>query len=257
MTGARLWPALLMLAAALLAWSPVSSLAMRRLRKGSGGPAPGLPAAVVRALSTVGPAVQGRVAVRRLVLAGLAGLATGVVLGGGLLGPVAGGGVAVVAGRLLSRADPDGETDRRQGLERELPVACDLLAVCLAGGVPVAGALAAVAGATQEPIAGELRTVAALYRWGAAPSRAWADTAAELAALGRILVRAGESGSSVVPALRSLAADARAAARARTETAVRRAGVWVLAPLGACFLPAFVCLGVVPLVLGIAGHVFR
>jgi len=26
----------------------------------------------------------------------------------------------------------------------------------------------------------------------------------------------------------------------------------VLAPLGACFLPAFVCLGVVPLVLGLA-----
>jgi hypothetical protein len=30
----------------------------------------------------------------------------------------------------------------------------------------------------------------------------------------------------------------------------------VLAPLGACFLPAFVCLGVVPMVLGIAGDVF-
>jgi hypothetical protein len=36
------------------------------------------------------------------------------------------------------------------------------------------------------------------------------------------------------------------------EADVRRAGVWVLAPLGLCFLPAFVCLGVVPLVLGIA-----
>ena len=34
-----------------------------------------------------------------------------------------------------------------------------------------------------------------------------------------------------------------------------KAGVWVLAPLGVCFLPAFVCLGVVPLVLGIAGNV--
>ena len=45
--------------------------------------------------------------------------------------------------------------------------------------------------------------------------------------------------------------------RARIERDVRRAGVWVLAPLGLCFLPAFVCLGVVPLVLGIAGQVFR
>ena len=31
----------------------------------------------------------------------------------------------------------------------------------------------------------------------------------------------------------------------------------MLAPLGLCFLPAFVCLGVVPLVLGIAGDVFH
>jgi hypothetical protein len=49
----------------------------------------------------------------------------------------------------------------------------------------------------------------------------------------------------------------RSTGRARTEAAVRRAGVWVLAPLGLCFLPAFVCLGVAPLVLGIAGTVFR
>jgi hypothetical protein len=31
----------------------------------------------------------------------------------------------------------------------------------------------------------------------------------------------------------------------------------VLAPLGVCFLPAFVCLGVAPMVLGIAADVFR
>jgi pilus assembly protein TadC len=78
----------------------------------------------------------------------------------------------------------------------------------------------------------------------------------ELAGLGRLLVRAGESGSAVVPALRSLAADSRSTARAAAASAVQRAGVWVLAPLGVCFLPAFLCLGVVPLVLGIAGDVF-
>jgi len=72
-----------------------------------------------------------------------------------------------------------------------------------------------------------------------------------------VLVRAGESGSTVTAALRALAAESRTSTWARTEGAVRRAGVWVLAPLGLCFLPAFVCLGVVPLVLGIAGDVFR
>ena len=142
-------------------------------------------------------------------------------------------------------------------LRRDLPGACDLIGVCLAAGVPVAGALAAVGDAVPGPLGAQLRTVAALYRLGAEPRRAWADVPGELAALGRVLVRAGESGAAVVPALRTLAADSRSAARADTEAAVRRAGVWVLAPLGACFLPAFLCLGVVPLVIGIAGDVFR
>ena len=110
--------------------------------------------------------------------------------------------------------------------------------------------------AVQEIVTGELTTVAGLYRLGAEPRRAWAEAPEPLAGLGRVLVRAGTSGAAVAPALRSLASDARAAARSETESAVRRAGVWVLAPLGLCFLPAFVCLGVAPLVLGIAAGVF-
>jgi len=164
--------------------------------------------------------------------------------------------VTVGAERLL-RARAAGDRQAAQGaLVRELPIACDLLGVCLTAGVPVAGALAAVGEATPAPLGPELRGVAALYRMGADPRQAWAGVPSELAGLGRVLVRAGESGSTVAPALRTLASDSRAAGRAATEAAVRRAGVWVLAPLGLCFLPAFLCLGVVPLILGIAGDVF-
>jgi pilus assembly protein TadC len=172
-------------------------------------------------------------------------------------GLVTAGVVAVGGERLLRRASPDERAVTRRALLRDLPGACDLIGVCLAAGVPVAGALAAVGEAVPGPLGAHLRTVAALYRLGAEPRRAWADVPGELAGLGRVLVRAGESGAAVVPALGSLAADSRAAERVDAEAAVRRAGVWVLAPLGACFLPAFLCLGVVPLVLGIAGDVFR
>jgi pilus assembly protein TadC len=164
--------------------------------------------------------------------------------------------VAVGTERLLRSAAPDEWAAERAAVARDLPGACDLLAVCLAAGVPVGGALAAVGEALPAPLGGRLSGVAALYRLGAEPRRAWAEAPAELAALGRVLVRAGESGAAVVPGLRSLAADGRAVARTSPEAAVQRAGVWVLAPLGLCFLPAFVCLGVVPLVLGIAGDVF-
>ena len=73
--------------------------------------------------------------------------------------------------------------------------------------------------------------------------------------LARALRRSEASGARVVPALHALAAEVRASAHAETDVAVRRAGVRVLAPLGLCFLPGFVCLGVVPLVIGIAGDV--
>jgi Flp pilus assembly protein TadB len=234
---------LLALATALLLWAPRGDV--RR-------------AALLRPTERGWEPVRDTVSVprRRWLLSGGAGLAVGLLIGGSA-GLVAAGVVAVGGERLLRNATPDERAATRTALLRDLPGACDLLGVCLAAGVPVAGALAAVAEAVPGPLGGHLRTVAALYRLGAAPRRAWADVPVELAGLGRVLVRAGESGAAVVPALGSLAADSRSAERVDAEAAVRRAGVWVLAPLGACFLPAFLCLGVVPLILGIAGDVFR
>lgn len=242
MTGPA-WPAALALAVALLLWSPRTRLTAHRVRTLR---APTGPADVARA--------QGPTRRRRWLLAGAAGLAAGLLVSG-LSGAVVAAVVTVLGERWL-RAGGDGRLDERTALTRELPAACDLLGVCLSAGVPVVTALAAVGAAVPAPLGPHLSGVAAVSRLGADPRRAWADVPAELAALGRVLVRAGESGATAAPALRALAADSRASARAATEAAVQRAGVWVLAPLGACFLPAFVCLGVVPMVLGIAGDLF-
>jgi len=242
MSGTPAEVPLLALAVALALWSPGTNAVARRARS--------LAPAVAPSPADPAPSTG-----RRWLLAAAAGAAAGLLVGGPV-GLAVAGAVTVAGERLLRRAPPDGAREFRSALLRELPGACDLLGVCLSSGVPVAGALAAVAAAVPAPLGPQLRDVAALYRLGAEPRRAWAQVPADLAALGRVLVRAGESGSAVVPALRSLAADGRSAARAQTEAAVRRAGVWVLAPLGLCFLPAFLCLGVVPLVLGIAGDVF-
>jgi pilus assembly protein TadC len=235
--------ALLVLAAALLTWSPRTSVPLLRARALR-------PATSSSSRSRWrGPSPP----LRRRLLAGTAALAAWLLVGG-LLGVVAGAAVAVLGERWLRAADVPPDDGPATG--RALPGACDLLAVCLAAGVPVGAALAAVGAAVPPPLAPHLARVAALYRLGAEPRRAWMEAPDPLAPLGRVMVRAGESGATAAPALRSLAADGRAAARTAAEAAVRRAGVWVLAPLGLCFLPAFVCLGVVPLVLGIAGDVF-
>jgi Flp pilus assembly protein TadB len=237
--------ALVLVGAALLLWPGAGSVATRRLRD-LRAPAP-RPVTVPPDTSTVRR--------RRWLLALGAGLAAALLLGG-IPGAVVGAAVAGGTDRLLRNAAPDDARRQRAGMVRELPVVSDLLAVCLAAGMPVGGALAAVGAAVPPPLGPPLSTIAGLYRLGAEPRRAWADAPEPLSGLGRVLVRAGESGAAVAPALRDLAADGRAEIRAATEAAVRRAGIWILAPLGLCFLPAFVCLGVVPLVLGIAADVF-
>ena len=186
--------------------------------------------------------------------AGAAGGAVFLVLGSGPAAALAGAGAAVAIERVLRRSGA--APDNAARLAPDLPVACDLLAVCLAAGTPVGAALVAVAEAVPGALGERLAEVGGLYRLGAAPRRAWSGAAPPLDVLARTVVRAGESGSAVVPALQRLATDLRSTARSDTEAAVRRAGVWVLAPLGLCFLPAFLCLGVVPLVLGIADGVF-
>ena len=50
-----------------------------------------------------------------------------------------------------------------------------------------------------------------------------------------------------------LAEQAREGARVRGQQAAERAGVLAVGPLGLCFLPAFVLLGVVPVVAGLVG----
>ncbi|MDO3640328.1 type II secretion system F family protein, partial [Mycolicibacterium sp. KC 300] len=39
--------------------------------------------------------------------------------------------------------------------------------------------------------------------------------------------------------------------------AAERASVLIAAPLGLCYLPAFLCLGIVPVVAGLAGDVLQ
>ena len=194
---------------------------------------------------------------RRLVVAaGALGLATALAVGG-VSGLVAGVVVGVAAQRIVRRLEP---ADRKRMRERrlaELPLVLDLLAVCLRAGMPLAGALEAVADALGGPFSGDLATVAGLLRLGSPPAAAWAALAddPDLAPVARAAGRSAESGSRLAGAFERSAADRRAALVASGEAAARKAGVVAMAPLGLCFLPAFVCLGLVPIVLSLAKEV--
>lgn len=133
----------------------------------------------------------------------------------------------------------------------------DLLAAALTAGLPAPDSLAAVADAIDHPhpgLAPPLRTAAARLRLGATPAEAWQDVpgAAALAPIAAVLVRATDGGGSVRAALEHAAGRLRSEADAAATARAERASVMVAGPLGLCFLPAFVCLGVLPVVVGLA-----
>lgn len=133
----------------------------------------------------------------------------------------------------------------------------DLLAAALTAGLPASGALGAVADAVahSHPAAvAPLRVVAARLGLGATPAEAWQDVpgADPLRPVLAVLVRATEGGGSVRAALDHAAGRLRAEADAAATARAERASVLVAGPLGLCFLPAFVCLGVLPVVVGLA-----
>lgn len=138
-----------------------------------------------------------------------------------------------------------------------LPLALTLAATALRAGQPVHAALELAAPAADTATAAELRRVAALLQLGAGADEAWhgIPDSSPLAPLAIVACRSAASGARLAETLDHAASEHRDRRRADALAAARRAGVFAIAPLGLCFLPAFVCLGVVPLVVGIAGGV--
>lgn len=149
----------------------------------------------------------------------------------------------------------------RTGLARDVPRAADLMATCLDAGTPPGEAVAVVCEETVGPVTAALRPVAAALRAGTDPAAAWALAGGRrgdpLGRLGRAYVRGATTGAPLARSLRTVASDERTRTRTAAEAAARRAGVRAIGPLAACFLPAFLLLGVVPVVVGVASQVLR
>jgi Flp pilus assembly protein TadB len=179
-----------------------------------------------------------------------------VVLGGGPTGVVLGlpVGLAVFAGgRWLLRTAP-GRRGAKTADPLQLASCWDLLAACLRGGLPVPVAVQAIATDAPAQAADALRRTAGLLALGADPVSAWAPALAEplTAELARGARRSARSGAALASVAEGLAATVRAGADDLAEARAQRAAVAVTGPLGLCFLPAFLCIGVVPVVIGLA-----
>ncbi|WP_439384233.1 type II secretion system F family protein [Amycolatopsis lexingtonensis] len=132
----------------------------------------------------------------------------------------------------------------------------DLLAACLRAGLPVPTALHAVADTAPPEAAEALRSTAGHLALGSRPEEAWEPvrTTPGLAELAGAATRTSRSGAAFATAAADLAVRFRDELAAEAEERAERAGVALALPVGVCFLPAFFCLGVLPVVLGLAGH---
>lgn len=160
----------------------------------------------------------------------------------------------VVAGPPAARSRPSGPDPLADAS------AFDVLAVCLSAGMTVPAAAAATAASAPARLGAVLRRAADLLALGADPDTAWsavdgpADTGGE--ALMRLARRSAASGTALAAGVAELAEQSRQDATHAAAAAAERASVLIAGPLGLCFLPAFVCLGVAPVVAGLAGDVF-
>ncbi|MFE7464887.1 type II secretion system F family protein [Streptomyces sp. NPDC057499] len=184
-------------------------------------------------------------------------VAAGWVLAGGLLGCLTGLAGAYGARRWQrarrGRATAPGLA-REAEVRRQLPLVADLLAACLSAGAGPREAAEAVGESLGGPVGARLARVAAEIRLGGDPSAAWGRFGAIPGAgpLARCLDRAGTTGAPAAEPVARLAEAMRAERASAAVARAQRAGVEVTAPVGLCFLPAFLLVGVAPVVIGLA-----
>jgi pilus assembly protein TadC len=135
----------------------------------------------------------------------------------------------------------------------------DVLAACLRSGMPVSTAAASTARSAPAPLARVLNRAADLLALGAEPATAWTNPSGALDSHGdallRLARRSASSGAALAHGVAELAGQSRRQAADAASAAAERASVLIAGPLGLCYLPAFVCLGIVPVVAGLAGDV--
>ncbi|MEV6639806.1 type II secretion system F family protein [Amycolatopsis sp. NPDC051371] len=229
----------LLFAAALFIW-PNDSAAARRFTWLAGSRNPGRrewPRAVPPIASTLG------------------GVSTAVLIGGA---------PGVVVGALVTAAGWWAIRRTRRpraptvGLAAKLRLAgtLDLLAACLRAGLPVPSALDAVAATAPAEAGAALRSTAGLLALGSGPEEAWAPVQAipGLGELAAAAIRTSRSGAAFAASAADLAGRFREELTTDAEERAERAGVALALPVGLCFLPAFFCLGVLPVVLGLAAR---
>lgn len=134
-----------------------------------------------------------------------------------------------------------------------MAVLLDLLAVACAAGSSVPGALDAVGAAAGGARGAALVAAATRLAGGASWREAWSGGDTALGPVAVALRPSWEDGVAPAGALRATAAHLRRERQAVALAAAGRLGVRLVLPLAACHLPAFVLVGLLPVLISVGG----
>lgn len=136
--------------------------------------------------------------------------------------------------------------------EVEVPVILDLLDAACAAGCSIPRALGAVGAAVGGERGRALAQAATMVVLGEDWHRTWEGVPDVLAPVGRALGPGWLDGVAPTVALRGEAELVRRERHSRALEAAARLGVRLVLPLGLCYLPAFVLVGLVPVLVSMA-----
>ena len=141
----------------------------------------------------------------------------------------------------------------------DLPLALELISAALRSGAPLPTAAQTVATTPGLAVGPDLAGAATMLRLGADPMEAWARIASVdgAALLGAVAARSARSGVRLADTISRQADLLRAEIQTKAIRRAHRVGAVALLPLGLCYLPAFVCLGIIPMVAGLAAQAGR
>lgn len=137
----------------------------------------------------------------------------------------------------------------KSGEDADAALLLDLTAALLAAGVGVEAALARLAATVPgaETLTGVHRALSAGATWEQAAEQI--SEHPQLRIFCDHMSFAFSTGAPSARMLQAAASRARAELRHAAEAAAEKLGVKMMLPLGACFLPAFILVGVVPVVM--------
>ncbi|WP_442544761.1 type II secretion system F family protein [Arthrobacter sp. KN11-1C] len=145
------------------------------------------------------------------------------------------------------RPKPEGQ----EGL-RNVPMILELVAAMLDSGAGLGRSLELIAGCASPQLSRSLRTVVAALEIGTDWETAWRSSGQQCAEARKLKDALAFAALTGAPSSAILYAQAARLRREQFRMAEKRAaalGVKLVIPLGLCSLPAFICLGVVPVLL--------